>query len=75
MLHSVETAATRDALARVLSAAAELRLLKHPSLLRVVAAACDQPHGQVALLSELAVASLSSVLAWAARAAPRMPAP
>ena len=47
MLHSVIEAATPMLLHDVLMEAAELRKMKHPSLLRVLAVVTDQPSGEV----------------------------
>ena len=63
MVHSVEVCATSEALTAVLREAAVLRDLSHSSLLHVFAVVTDQPCGEVGLLSELAAASLASVLA------------
>ena len=63
MVHSVEVCATREALTAVLREATLLSDLSHTSLLHVFAVVTDQPCGEVGLLSELAAASLASVLA------------
>ena len=62
MLHSVERAASRETLRQLLREVTKLRTLSHPALLHSFAVVSDHPYGELALLSELATASLSSVL-------------
>ena len=62
MLHSVELAVTAHAANRVMQEVAELRKIKHPNILSILAAVADQPCGQMGLLSELAEGSLATLL-------------